>query len=384
MKLHTALMSGAFVTAVAADGKANNNSHLRHLKADSKSSKGTKAGKGSSSYSSSYSMSYGPPTPPVTDPPTPKPTRSTLPPTTPPTPAPSPICCNPADLEELILSNVYNGDIETTFDEDPAKSAMEWLAEDACGCGFCSNLQLIQRYILAVLYYSTGGPNWTSCGDAASDATCQVQSAYGNSEGFNWLTCNSECDWGGTDCRNSGVLNVTDVERNGLIGNLPPEIAKLSGLVVLALEQNQLQGPIPSSYGGLDKLVVLDFDFNELTGTLFDLRNMERLQQLDLNSNFLSGSIEGLGWDLTRLTFIDLSYNKFTGTIAPEIGDLGGLTSLQVQCNAFVPPLQFVNCPSGTLAADDVICDNSATICTCTNSTSAAQCSSELVSKKSG
>mmetsp|Transcript_16800 Transcript_16800/g.27604 ORF Transcript_16800/g.27604 Transcript_16800/m.27604 type:complete len:378 (-) Transcript_16800:197-1330(-) len=373
MKLHTALMSGAFVTAVAADGKANNNtpSHLRHLKADSKSSKGTKAGKGSSSYSSSYSMSYGPPTPPVTDPPTPKPTRSTLPPTTPPTPAPSPICCNPAYLEKLILSNVYNND-DDIFDRDGP--AMEWLAEDACGCGFCSNLQLIQRYILAVLYYSTGGPNWTSCGDAASDATCQVQSAYGNSEGFNWLTCNSECDWGGTDCRNSGVLNVTDVERNGLIGNLPPEIAKLSGLVVLALEQNQLQGPIPSSYGGLDKLAVLDLDFNDLTGSLFDLRNMEKLQQLDLNANSLTGSIEGLGWDLTRLTFIDLSYNKFTGTIAPEIGDLGGLTSLQVQCNAFVPPLQFVNCPSGTLAADDVICDNSATICTCTNSTSAAQC----------
>ncbi|KAL7494975.1 hypothetical protein ACHAWT_004032 [Skeletonema menzelii] len=376
MKLHTALMSGAFVTAVAADGKANNNtpSHLRHLKADSKSSKGTKAGNGSSSYSSSYSMSYGPPTPPVTDPPTPKPTRSTLPPTTPPTPTPSPICCNPADLEEFILSNVYNND-DNIFDRDGP--AMEWLAEDACGCGFCSNLQLIQRYILAVLYYSTGGPNWTKCGDAASDATCQVQSAYGNSEGFNWLTCNSECEWGGTDCREddeSGRLRVIDVENNGLNGNLPPEIAKLSGLVVLALEQNQLQGPIPSSYGDLDKLVVLDFDFNDLTGTLFDLSNMERLQQLDLNSNSLTGSIEGLGWDQTILTFIDLSYNKFTGTIAPEIGNLDDLTSLQVQCNEFDPPLQFVKCPSKILAADDVICDNVATNCTCTNSTSAAQC----------
>ena len=32
-KLHSALISGAFVTAVAADGRANNNSHhLRHLK----------------------------------------------------------------------------------------------------------------------------------------------------------------------------------------------------------------------------------------------------------------------------------------------------------------------------------------------------------------
>eukprot|EP00986_Skeletonema_menzelii_P008392 scaffold3511_cov146-Skeletonema_menzelii.AAC.16 len=298
-------------------------STLHHLsQADSKSSKGTKAGKGSSSYSSSYSMSYGPPTPP-----TPKPTRSTLPPTTPPTSAPSPICCNPAYLEKLILINVYNNDVDI-FDRDgPAKSAMEWLKGDTCSCGkFCTDLQLIQRYILAVLYYSTGGPNWTSCGDAASDATCEVQSSYGNSEGFNWLTCNSECEWGGTDCRNSGVLNVTDVEKNGLNGNLPPEIAKLSGLVVLALEQNQLKGPIPSSYGDLDKLVVLDFDFNELTGTLFDLRNMERLQQLDLNSNFLLGSIEGLGWDQTMLTFIDLSYNKFTGTIAPEIGDLGGLS----------------------------------------------------------
>ncbi len=305
------------------------------LQADSKSSKGTKASKGSPSYSSSYSMSYSPPsnTPVasgrVTPPPTPIPTRAdpsvfnrpeeTTPP---PTPIPTPTCCNPAFLEKTILTNVYNGD-ESIF--NPNGRAMEWLKEDACNCGqFCTTIELTQRYILAVLYFSTDGPNWTNCGDKQSEEECQVQSAYGKEKGkgSNWLTCNSECEWGGTNCKRNGKLNVTDVENNRLDGILPAEMAELSDLTVLALEQNQLRGAIPTQYSNLGKLGVLDLDFNDLTGPLFDLSEMKRLVQLDLNSNKLSGSIEGLGWEDTRLKFIDLSSNSFTGTVASEIGDL--------------------------------------------------------------
>ena len=305
---------------------------LYHLpQADSKSSKGTKAGKGSPSYSSSYSMSYGPPRPtttPVTPPPTPIPTQSVVvldrpqETTPPPTPIPTPTCCNPAFLEQTILTNVYNGD-ESIF--NPNGRAMEWLKEDACNCGqFCTTIELTQRYILAVLFYSTDGPNWVNCGNIESEEECQVQSAYGKEKGkgSNWLTCNSECEWGGTNCKRNGKLNVTDVENNRLDGILPAEMAELSDLTVLALEQNQLRGPIPSSYGNLNKLGVLDLDFNDLTGPLFDISQMKRLVQLDLNSNKLSGSIEGLGWEDTTLKFIDLSSNRFTGTVASEIGDL--------------------------------------------------------------
>lgn len=267
-------------------------------------------------------MSYGPPTPrpptdsPVTPPPTERdPTNS---------PTPIPCCIGPDQLEQTIRDSVYGGGNES-FDLGPQRSAMEWLREDVCNCrDYCTDLELTQRYVLAVLYYSTNGPNWISCSQTATD--CSVQSTYGNSDGTNWLTCNSECEWGGTDCRGDGSLTVTDVENNGLDGILPAEVAALTGLIVFALEQNRLRGPIPGSYGTLSKLGVLDLDFNRLTGPLFDLSQMERLQQLDLNNNTLTGSIEGLGWENTILQFIDLNTNLFTGTIAPEIGDLTTLS----------------------------------------------------------
>ena len=262
-------------------------------------------------------MSYGPPT---TPPPT---AASTAPPTTPPpTDAPTPVpCCIETDrLEQLIRNEVYDGGDES-FDQGPQRSAMEWLRGDTCTCReFCSDLALKQRYVLAVLYFSTNGPNWNSCSQFAPD--CSVQSTFGSGGTANWLTCNSECEWGGNNCRPGLDINATDMELNGLDGTLPTEMAVLDKLFVFALEQNQLTGPIPPSYGTFSKLRILDFDFNRLTGPLFDLSGMVKLQQLDLNNNTLTGSIENLGWENTILKFIDLNTNQFTGEIAQEIGDL--------------------------------------------------------------
>lgn len=259
-------------------------------------------------------MSYGPPT-------TPPPTDA---PVTPP-PTPVPCCFEQNELEQLIRDEVYGGGDES-FEQGAQRSAMDWLREDVCNCrDFCTPLALTQRYVLAVLYYSTNGANWKSCSQTATD--CSVQSTFGGGGTANWLTCNSECEWGGNNCiAGSNELNATDMELNRLEGTLPTEMAVLSKLFVLALEQNSLTGTIPPSYGSFGRLRILDFDFNQLTGPLIDLSQMVRLQQLDLNNNNLSGPIGGLGWENTRIRFIDLSTNKFTGTIAPEIGDLTELS----------------------------------------------------------
>jgi len=409
MKLHTTLISGAFVTAVAAEGTAN--SRLRHLKADSKSSKASsskaaKRGKSrySSSYSSSYSMSYGPPpTPPVlpTVLPTPNPTRSTPPPTTrSPTAQPTGTCCNPDDLRQTILDKVYDGN-DSIFNGGPAKEAIAWLISDACDCGqFCSEDQVVQRYILAVLYFSTDGNNWDSCSapdNIQNDDICEVLSRYGNniiigddgktfSSGFKWLTCNNECEWGGINCNEkNGLVNATDVEDNGLTGFLPFEVAALPRLSAFALEQNDISGTIPSVYSDLTRLVILDLDFNSLEGSLLlDLSKLKKLRQLDLNNNNLVGTLGDLGWEETSLQFLDLSYNNFEGPIPTQIGNLpnGTLLSAQLFCNQLDAPLEWVNCPTNTMVADDYICDDSS--CECTAEYNATKCSAKLASNKSG
>mmetsp|Transcript_979 Transcript_979/g.1542 ORF Transcript_979/g.1542 Transcript_979/m.1542 type:complete len:421 (-) Transcript_979:222-1484(-) len=417
MKLQSALMSGALVTAVAAKEKPGN-SRLRHLKADksskSKSSKrSTKSSKSSHSYSShsysssysmSYSVSYGPPpspprpkpepptpTLPPTDTPNP-PVPPTLNPTTrpptsnpttkPPTAQPTGICCG--SVRDTILAKIYGiADNDSVFNTPPAKQAIEWLEKDACTCGkFCASLE--QRYIDAILYFSTSGDEWDNCSapdDIQDNTKCSVESSYGNSEGYHWLTCTSECEWSGNMCNKKGFINATDIENNGLDGTLPTEIGALPKLSALALEQNSLKGPIPSSYSDLTDLAVLDFDFNQLTGSLFDLSRMPKLQQLDLNNNMLSGKIEGLGWERTNLKFLDLSFNSFSGMVATEIGDLTKLRSLQFQCNGFDPPLEWANCPSKDLIADAEVCADST--CDCVVEFDPEECiEKKLLSKK--
>ena len=44
------------------------------------------------------------------------------------------------------------------------------------------------------------------------------------------------------------------ISRNGLNGEIPPELSNLAGLNVLDLSGNQLGGPIPPELGGLANL----------------------------------------------------------------------------------------------------------------------------------
>lgn len=284
-------------------------------------------------------MSY--PRPPAPSP-APSPPLSPPPvvPTSNPTAKPTGTCCNADALRQNILANVYNGDEDDSiFDLSPQRDAIAWLDKDACECGqFCTDEQVAQRYILAVLYYSTSGDGWTNCAtptDISSSETCRVESSYGSniieegdtlySVGSKWLTCNPECLWAGTNCNGNDFVNAIDMENNNLGGELPSEVGSFPNLAALALENNEIEGNIPASYSDLTKLVVIDLDFNSLTGNLIDLSNMNRLQQLDLNNNNIGGSIEGLGWEETTLRFVDLAYNSFTGQIAFEIGELATL-----------------------------------------------------------
>jgi hypothetical protein len=106
-------------------------------------------------------------------------------------------------------------------------------------------IQLIQRYALAVFYFSTGGPNWKS-------------KIY-------WLTGRHECGWQGVIC--SFVSNETanddevyfnndDDYSNILDGDLELEDAKT--ITGLSIYGRDLQGAIPKEIGALEYLHVLD------------------------------------------------------------------------------------------------------------------------------
>ncbi|KAL3635744.1 hypothetical protein CASFOL_020291 [Castilleja foliolosa] len=87
------------------------------------------------------------------------------------------------------------------------------------------------------------------------------------------------------------VINL-DLSSNHLVGEIPPDLTNLTGLIGLNLSHNHLRGIIPRKIG-----------------------DMESLESLDLSSNNLSGAIPESLSKLTFLSHLHLSHNNLSGRI---------------------------------------------------------------------
>lgn len=79
-----------------------------------------------------------------------------------------------------------------TFDDPrhPVHKARDWIADEDQLQLCPDNANFIQRYILALLYYSTAGDNWMRC-TVGGETPCQ---------GERFLSASHECHWGGVTC----------------------------------------------------------------------------------------------------------------------------------------------------------------------------------------
>jgi len=158
----------------------------------------------------------------------------------------------------------------------PRMRALDWIAnkdEMKLAAG-APNLR--QRYILALLFYSTGGETWK--------------------RDLNWLSNQHECYWKGEggvrDC--SRDWEVNDIALwNNLHGTIPSELFQLTKLKTLYFARNNLVGTIPSEIGLLTDLEFMGLQHNGFTGTVPTLHmgKMYKLKALNLEKNSLSGSI---------------------------------------------------------------------------------------------
>ena len=134
----------------------------------------------------------------------------------------------------------------------PQHKALEWLVETD-GPALCpsyfwdeDHTSLIQRYVLAVFYFSTRGRDWHKCSApdyfasehnvANANSRCQpLQSYYGRQEdvvvsrtsktnssrgsdvtALAWLTSAPECHWGGVSCDGFGRIIELDIGKSTL------------------------------------------------------------------------------------------------------------------------------------------------------------------------
>lgn len=198
----------------------------------------------------------------------------------------------------------------------PQGKAVDWLVFEDPSYLCADDIHLIQRYVLAVLYYSTGGDEtWLTCSKTEDIANACVI-------GERYLSNYHECVWSGIGCNADNFVTKIAFEENGLSGTIPSEIGALHTLKTIRMERGQLSGPIPETIGALTDLEKLDMDYNKLWGTLpSSLQYLSNLKLIDVNHNDLSGSIDVLS-GLSNLFFIQLQSNFFSGTVPEALGSL--------------------------------------------------------------
>lgn len=113
------------------------------------------------------------------------------------------------------------------------------------------------------------------------------------------------------------------------------------------LNNNNLSGTIPFELSHLTNLSYLRLNNNQLSGSILSqIGNLLKLSQLYLDHNQLTGSVPIELYNLTNLMDLYLNDNQLSGVLQSEIGNLINLTMLYLMNNQFTGPLpsEILNC----------------------------------------
>jgi len=223
---------------------------------------------------------------------------------------------------------------------------------------------LVQRYIMAVFYYSMDGDNWTYCKkQEGAECKCRDDFQAGIACGTikrkdkPYIGKVSECNWFKNRCKDDGTV-ITNIEfqtvSNGLNGELPTELQHLTSLRSLKIANNEffygeaakkipeylkvvnaVYGTIPDFIGNnLTNLEYLTLSSNKFSGTIPDsLYKLKKLKELKLAGNILTGTISPKIEQLSDLKLANFSNNFLTGSVPAEIGNITGLDVLMLYQN---------------------------------------------------
>ena len=249
----------------------------------------------------------------------------------------------------------FDGGLALSNVASPQYAAYQWLENDP-SLDFYENKRIIQRYAMATVYYSLGGPGWLrNDGWASAQSECAWFSRVDRGvcrRGGRRLQRDSEMftvrrlvlyynNLTGTIPPEIGLL--TDLEelhlmggpRGSISGSLPSELGYLSNLKEVQLANNKISGTIPTSLQAWKELKLLDMSRNVISGPLPDVvvGGLNELVELNLSFNALTGRLPDL-WR-SSLEFLDLENNQLTGPVSPSIGILQDLRWLRLGYNSF-------------------------------------------------
>jgi Leucine-rich repeat (LRR) protein len=212
--------------------------------------------------------------------------------------------------------------------------------------------KFIQRYALAVFYYSLGGDDWAVGLNQMTKAdTCQWYDTLETASGFyNFgVTCNGKGQVNyllipsiklkGTLPAEIGLSSITFfamIGNKNVTGPIPDAFRKLSNIEIMYLKSNALTGSIPNWIGELTNLTELSLGDNQLTSTIpSSMKNLTELKFLSLDGNMLTGDIEALE-TLTGLSYLYLEHNMLSQRIdGTTLDGLADLKQLDLSDNEF-------------------------------------------------
>ena len=207
---------------------------------------------------------------------------------------------------------------EVIWDENsPQSKALNWIiSEDNMNLTYTSS-NLVQRYALMVLYYSTSGDQW------------------GDNDGYG--SDRNECEWFGVECAHFHTLVSLDMFSNDLRGPLPKEVFLIPKIKHVDFGSNRLTGTIPTEIGLSQWLQDLHIFTNQLTGTIpEEIGNSPRLERINVHENLLTGTLPSSIFRLRFLSILRVSSNNLSGTIPSEISNLKLLSIFWGHRNKFM------------------------------------------------
>ncbi|KAG7367059.1 RHS repeat-associated core domain containing protein [Nitzschia inconspicua] len=206
-------------------------------------------------------------------------------------------------------------------------------------------IEIIQRYTLNTIYFSTSGANWVN-----NDLWTSESHPCGDGTASSWF---------GVECDTELVLvEQLSLPTNDMLGSLPSEIRGLNGLQLLNIFENQLTGPIPNDIGGLTLLTALEAGSNFFESTIppsignltsldvlnlysnllsggipVEIGQLQALRSFSVDTNFLNGPLPQELFSLTSIVTLDLDNNQLSGSLPSDIGALTNAVSLFFSTN---------------------------------------------------
>ncbi|CAB9517188.1 Leucine Rich Repeat [Seminavis robusta] len=246
-------------------------------------------------------------------------------PSTGPTPAPT-------SFKESFL-DIFPADTVQSIQQDPSSpqsQAFQWLVDYMDLLQTLPQNRIIQKFVLATIYYATNGDSWTAndnwLNHSVHECNWFTRSEFAQIPLFSSLFPGylSEFQAPNSTCDQGGLYQHLWLDQNNLLGALPEELFLLTSLKTFSAgSNNRLGGTISTLIGKMTELEDLSLLVTQIGGSIpSEVGLLTQLSSFALRGN-PEGTIPAELWTLTNLRTLGLGNNgNLRGSIPTRIGTM--------------------------------------------------------------